>query len=75
MFGTVAERGILDIWNSSEFRNYRENVMHHDYPACAACNFAPCDYLQDEAFSQDCYVNTEPCGSCLWSSGVFQCLS
>ena len=75
VFGNVAERGILDIWNGSEFRGYRENVMRHDYPTCAACNFAPCDYLQDEAFSQDCYVNTEPCGSCLWSSGIFQCLS
>ncbi|HEY6871798.1 MAG TPA: radical SAM/SPASM family putative metalloenzyme maturase [Geobacteraceae bacterium] len=75
VFGTVTERGILDLWNSDEFRGYRENVLRHDYPACAACNFAPCDYLQDETFSQDCYVNAEPCGSCLWSTGVFQCLS
>jgi putative metalloenzyme radical SAM/SPASM domain maturase len=74
VFGNVTARGILDIWNGSDFRSYRENVMRHDYPGCAACNFAPCDYLQDEAFSQDCYVNTEPCGSCLWSSGLYQCL-
>lgn len=74
VFGSVTERGILDIWNSREFRGYRENVLRHDYPSCAACNFAPCDYLQGDAFSQDCYVNAEPCGSCLWSSGMFRCL-
>ncbi|KAF0221735.1 MAG: radical SAM domain-containing [Geobacteraceae bacterium] len=74
VFGNVVERGILDIWNSKEFRTYRENVLRHDYPSCAACNFAPCDYLQKEEFDQDCYINSEPCGSCLWSSGVFRCL-
>lgn len=74
VFGSVVERGILDIWNSREFRGYRENVLRHDYPSCAACNFAPCDYLQKDEFIQDCYVNTEPCGCCLWSSGVFRCL-
>ena len=75
VFGNVLARDILDIWNGSEFRGYRENVLRHDYPSCASCNFAPCDYLQEERFSQDCYVNGEPCGSCLWSTGVFQCLS
>lgn len=75
VFGNVAEKGILDIWNSPEFRIYRENVIRHDYPFCPGCNFAPCDYVQAETFEQDCYVNAEPCGSCLWSGGLFQCLS
>jgi putative metalloenzyme radical SAM/SPASM domain maturase len=75
VFGSVAERGILEIWNAPEFRTYRENVIRHDYPACSGCNFAPCDYVQAETFEQDCYVNAEPCGGCLWSSGLFQCLT
>lgn len=73
-FGNVAESGIMDIWNSRDFRTYRENVLRHDYPSCAGCNCSPCDLVQKEEFGQDCYVNSEPCGSCLWSSGVFRCL-
>ncbi|AJE04813.1 radical SAM protein [Geobacter pickeringii] len=75
LFGNLVERGILDIWNGAEFRAYRENVLRYDYPYCPGCSFAPCDYVQAENFEQDCYVNTEPCGSCLWSAGMFQCLS
>lgn len=75
LFGNLAERGILDIWNGPEFRAYRENVLRYDYPYCPGCTFAPCDYVQAENFEQDCYVNAEPCGSCLWSAGMFQCLS
>jgi putative metalloenzyme radical SAM/SPASM domain maturase len=69
VFGRVPGQGILDVWNSGEFRTYRENVLRYEYPYCPGCNFAPCDYVQSEAFDQDCYVNNEPCGSCLWSSG------
>jgi putative metalloenzyme radical SAM/SPASM domain maturase len=74
VFGNVRERGILDIWNSADFLRYRENVLRHDYPSCSECNCSPCDLVQQEDFVQDCYVNAEPCGSCLWSSGVFRCL-
>jgi putative metalloenzyme radical SAM/SPASM domain maturase len=74
IFGNVLERGLLDIWNGDEFSRYRQNVLRHDYPSCSECNSSPCDLVQDEKFAQDCYVNTEPCGSCLWSSGVFRCL-
>lgn len=72
-FGNVRD-GILDIWNSVEFKTYRANVIKHDYPFCANCNAAPCDNVQEKEFIQDCYVNNEPCGCCLWSSGVFRCL-
>ncbi|HWI40284.1 MAG TPA: radical SAM/SPASM family putative metalloenzyme maturase [Verrucomicrobiae bacterium] len=75
VFGDLAERGILEIWNDPAFRAYRENVLASDYPFCPGCTFAPCDYVQAESFTQDCYANREPCGSCLWSCGLFQCLS
>ncbi|ABQ26592.1 radical SAM/SPASM domain-containing protein [Geotalea uraniireducens] len=74
IFGSVAESGVLEIWNSKEFRTYRENVQRHDYPVCSSCNCSPCDLVQKDTFAQDCYANAEPCGSCLWSSGVFRCL-
>jgi putative metalloenzyme radical SAM/SPASM domain maturase len=75
LFGNVTESSLLDIWNSREFCSYRENVLKGDYPFCPGCPTAPCDYIQAEPFSQDCYLNNEPCGACLWSSGLFQCLS
>ena len=74
VFGNVIERGVLEIWNSQGFRSYRQNVLKHDYPSCTGCNCSPCDNVLNETFEQDCYVNTEPCGSCLWNSGVFRCL-
>jgi len=74
IFGSLAERGILEIWNDVEFRSFRESVLEYDYPYCSSCTLAPCDYVQTEEFEQDCHVNAQPCGSCLWCMGLFQCL-
>jgi len=73
-FGNLAERDILEIWNDREFRFFRESVLDYDYPYCSSCTLAPCDYVQTEEFEQDCHVNAQPCGSCLWCMGLFQCL-
>ena len=74
VFGNLAERGILDIWNDPAFRSFRENVCAYDFPVCSSCTLAPCDYVQTEEFEQDCHIGNTPCGSCLWCMGVFQCL-
>lgn len=76
VFGDLSQRGILAIWNAPAFRAFRENVTRYDYPFCSDCNLAKCcDYVQAKEFEQDCYLNAEPCGDCLWCKGVFQCLS
>ena len=75
VFGDVAEQGILDVWNHPAYRSFREGVIRYDYPFCSDCNLAKCcDYIQAEVFEQDCYINFEPCGDCLWCKGVFRCL-
>ncbi|WP_461394963.1 radical SAM/SPASM family putative metalloenzyme maturase, partial [Deferrisoma sp.] len=75
VFGRVPEREILEIWNDPAFRAFRESVIRYDYPFCSDCNLAKCcDYVQAEEFEQDCFLNAEPCGDCLWCKGVFQCL-
>jgi putative metalloenzyme radical SAM/SPASM domain maturase len=74
VFGNLAEEGILEIWNDPAFRSFREGALGYDHPHCSSCTLAPCDYVQTEAFEQDCHVRAEPCGSCLWSMGLFQCL-
>jgi putative metalloenzyme radical SAM/SPASM domain maturase len=74
VFGTLGERGILEIWNDRDFRAFRENVIRYDYPYCSSCSLAPCDYVQTDAFEQDCHIRNVQCGSCMWCMGVFQCM-
>ncbi len=75
VFGTIGEKGILEIWNDPPFRAFREEVLKHEYPFCSNCNLLPCEYIYCEEFEQDCYTNTVPCGDCFWCLGLFQCLS
>jgi putative metalloenzyme radical SAM/SPASM domain maturase len=74
VFGSLAEQDLLRIWNNQEFSSFRRDVLAYDYPSCASCGLAPCDYVQTDDFQQDCHIRGVPCGSCLWCTGVFQCL-
>lgn len=74
VFGNLASQDILQIWNNPEFIAFRQDVLAYDYPSCASCGLAPCDYVQTDDFQQDCHIRNVPCGSCLWCTGVFQCL-
>lgn len=74
VFGHLDRDDILKIWNDEAFDTFRQNVIGYDYPFCISCRLAPCDYVQTEEFEQDCHVKGEPCGSCLWCMGLFQCL-
>jgi putative metalloenzyme radical SAM/SPASM domain maturase len=75
IFGNLAHQDIMQVWNTPEFSSFRRDVVAYDYAFCASCGVAPCDYVQAEVFEQDCHISTVPCGSCLWCTGVFQCLS
>lgn len=74
VFGHLDRDDILAVWNDPTFKSFRHNVIGYDYPFCISCRLAPCDYVQTEEFEQDCHVKGEPCGSCLWCMGLFQCL-
>jgi putative metalloenzyme radical SAM/SPASM domain maturase len=74
VFGNLNQQDMLQIWNSQEFSSFRQGVLAYDYPSCASCGLAPCDYVQTDDFQQDCHIRNVPCGSCLWCTGVFQCL-
>ena len=74
VFGNLAHQDILQIWNNPEFKSFRTDVLAYDYPSCASCGLAPCDYVQTDDFQQDCHIRNVPCGACLWCTGVFQCL-
>jgi putative metalloenzyme radical SAM/SPASM domain maturase len=74
IFGNLGEQDMVHIWNNPEFKSFRKEVLAYDYPSCAGCGLAPCDYVQTDDFQQDCHIRNVPCGSCLWCTGVFQCL-
>jgi putative metalloenzyme radical SAM/SPASM domain maturase len=74
VFGNLADQDMVQIWNNQEFISFRSDVLAYDYPSCASCGLAPCDYVQEDDFQQDCHIRNVPCGSCLWCTGVFQCL-
>lgn len=74
VFGNLSEKGILETWNDSNYRSFREGVLRYDFPFCFDCSFALCDYVQAEDFEQDCYISSVPCGACLWCTGLFHCL-
>ncbi len=73
-FGNLADAGILEIWNSEAFRTFREDVTRYDYPFCSNCDVVPCEFMESEEFSQDCYGNSIPCADCYWGMGLFNCL-
>lgn len=74
VFGNLSDKDIIGIWNSPQYRQFRDAVSQYRFPFCFDCGFALCDYVQAEDFEQDCYIQGVPCGSCLWCTGLFRCL-
>ena len=74
VFGNIRDRDILAIWNDEASRSFRDRVLGYKFPFCFDCGFALCDYVSEEEFEQDCYLEPVPCGACLWCTGLFQCL-
>jgi putative metalloenzyme radical SAM/SPASM domain maturase len=74
IFGNIAEQDLLAIWNSPAYREFRSRVEKFDFPHCGDCVFADgCAMITEEEFRNDCFLNEEPCGDCLWSRGILQC--
>lgn len=68
--GDVSRQDLFDIWNSAEYRAFREKVEAFDFSPCHACG--GCYFV--EANREDCFGSEFPaCGGCLWAQGVIQC--
>jgi putative metalloenzyme radical SAM/SPASM domain maturase len=74
VLGNLSGRDLLAIWNDAASRSFRERVLGYKFPFCFDCGFALCDYVGEEEFEQDCYIEPVPCGACLWCTGLFHCL-
>jgi len=68
--GDAARDDLFEVWNSEEYRAFREKVDAFDFSPCHACG--GCNYI--EANKEDCFGSSFPaCGGCLWAQGVIQC--
>jgi len=68
--GNVNETPLTDIWQSDEYKAFRNKVEQFDFSPCAYC--ASCEMA--ESNQEDCFGNTFPtCGGCLWAQGIIQC--
>jgi len=74
-FGNVHETPAEQSWQGEEFTSFREKVMQYDYPNCHAWCETRCDYVLEEPFYQDCYINDIPCCDCFWGLGLLNCLT
>ncbi|RLC06342.1 MAG: radical SAM protein [Deltaproteobacteria bacterium] len=74
-FGNILESSPEDIWTSDAFKTFRTKVKQYDYPNCHAWCEIRCDYVLDEPFYQDCYINDIPCCDCHWNLGLLNCLA
>lgn len=69
-FGSLEERGLLEIWNSKEYSNFRDRVKTFDFSPCVSCT--GCE--MSETNEEDCYGSIPvSCGGCLWAQGFIQC--
>lgn len=74
IFGDLSRESIFDIWNSQQYKQFRADVLRGRYPHCPGCNVYPCEDIDSIDFENDCYGETVPCGDCLWSMGLLQCM-
>jgi MoaA/NifB/PqqE/SkfB family radical SAM enzyme len=69
-FGSVADRGLRDIWEDRTYAGFRRRVQEFDFPPCHRCN--QCELV--ESNQEDCLGNAPPCcGGCLWAQGFILC--
>ena len=70
VLGDVDSGNLLEIWNSTEYTEFREKVHAFEFSPCHLCG--GCEYAEKNR--EDCFGNTFPaCGGCLWAQGIIQC--
>lgn len=70
IIGSLAERGLLELWNDPEYVAYRGRVQRFAFSPCTMCG--GCEMSASN--TEDCLGNTFPvCGGCLWAQALIQC--
>lgn len=69
-FGNLFNNSLTTIWNSREYKEFRERVRNFNFPDCTLCN--GCDDRKENR--TDCMYNDMPtCGACLWAQNIARC--
>lgn len=74
-FGNVKETDPKSIWTGEDYAGFRTKVKNYDYPNCHAWCETRCDYVLDDPFYQDCFINDIPCCDCQWNLGFLNCMN
>lgn len=71
-FGNLHEKGLREIWESKEYKSFRESVDNNKYPSCTDCDLVEwCDLAKDT--TTDCYTASPSCADCLWTRRFVIC--
>lgn len=69
-FGNIKNKSLKDIYNCTEYVQFRDKVHNFQFPDCTLCD--GCDDRKSN--KKDCMFNEEPtCGACLWAQGIGRC--
>jgi len=69
-FGSILNKSLDDIWNDTEYVEFRKKVSDFEFPCCTICLGCE-DRLENK---KDCMYNDTPtCGGCLWAQGIIRC--
>ncbi len=74
-FGNVKKTDPKSIWTGEDYAGFRTKVKNYDYPNCHAWCETRCDYVLDDPFYQDCFINEIPCCDCQWNLGFLNCMN
>jgi len=71
-FGNLHSKSIDEIWNSDNYRRFREKILNHQYPSCPDCDLVEgCSLVTDVEF--DCHGEAPNCADCLWARKFIFC--
>lgn len=69
-YGNLTQCGLQEIWNSSDYAQFRQRVRDFEFSDCTICMGCE-DRLENRT---DCMYNPFPtCGACLWAQGIGRC--
>ena len=69
-FGNIKQQSLSEIWDSTDYRRFRDRVRNYDFAPCLYCG--GCPMLEEN--KEDCIGSPAPtCGACLWGQGFIVC--
>lgn len=71
-FGNISNSSISDIYNSTQYKNFRSVIYNNLFPSCMDCDLVDgCDFIKTS--EHDCNGMAPSCADCVWSRGFTIC--